>query len=91
LGQNSDTFIYSGSSIPEWKKAENPVDEPGGGPLRGWTYGRWLKNQDTDGIEISCCVFLLKKPQGAFLITAAPERNHLSVTRRPSFGKHCVE
>ena len=40
----------------------------------------YLKNHDADGIKISCCVFLLKEPQGAFLITAAPERNHQPVT-----------
>lgn len=41
-----------------------------------------IKNHDADGIRISCCIFLLKEPQGATLIIAAPERNHLSVTQK---------
>ncbi|MGD8468157.1 MAG: excisionase family DNA-binding protein [Desulfobacterales bacterium] len=50
-----------------------------------------IKNHDAEGMRISCCVLLLKEPQGAFLITAVPERNHHPVTQRPSSGKHCTE
>ena len=43
----------------------------------------YIKNQHADGTRIRCAVFLLKEPQGAFLIMAVPECKTPSVNWPP--------
>jgi excisionase family DNA binding protein len=51
----------------------------------------YIKNHHADGTRIRCVVFLLKEPQGAFLIMAVPECNDPSVTLTPPWGDHGAE
>ena len=48
----------------------------------------YIKNQGTDGLKIKCSVSVLKEPQSALLVMAAPDRNHHSVNQTPSHGAH---
>ena len=41
----------------------------------------YIKNHRMDGMQTKCSVCLLKEPQGAFLVMAAPDQNHLPAAK----------
>lgn len=47
-----------------------------------------IKNHRVDGMQTKCSVFLLKEPQGAFLVMAYPDQHHNPVAKMPSISTH---